>query len=84
MGGNGLFVQCGLRKVYRLFSDTSVHSLGQHGSNDLFVWEHPSAPIVQQHVQLGSDDGFVWEHHSAPIIQPLHLLGRKECECAQT
>ena len=40
MGGNGVFVRCDRRKPYRLFPDTSVHSLVQHTSNDLFVWKH--------------------------------------------
>ena len=35
------------RIPYRLFPDASVQLLGQPGSNDLFVWEHHSAPIVQ-------------------------------------
>ena len=26
---------------YRLFSDTSAQTLGQHSSNDLIVWEEP-------------------------------------------
>ena len=46
MGGDGSFVWCGRRKVYRLFTDTSVHPLGQYGNNDLFVWEHRSFPSV--------------------------------------
>ena len=36
-----------LKILYRLFSDTSVHSLGQYGSNDLIVWDNRSVPIVQ-------------------------------------
>ena len=37
------------RKIlYRLFPDTSVYPLGQHGGNDLFVWEHRSVPIVEK------------------------------------
>ena len=33
------------RIPYRLFSDASVHLLGQHGSNDLIVWEESSVFI---------------------------------------
>ena len=35
------------RIPYRLFSDTSVHPLGQHRSYDLFVCEKRSDSIVQ-------------------------------------
>ena len=36
MGGVRSFVRSGLRKVYRLFPDTSVEPLEQHGGNALF------------------------------------------------
>ena len=42
-----------LKILYRLFPDTSVEPLGQHGSNDLIVWEHRSVPIVQPLCLLG-------------------------------
>ena len=32
---------------YRLFPDTSVQPLGQHGSNEMFVWDKHSVPIAQ-------------------------------------
>ena len=38
--------------LYRLFTDTSVHPLGQYGNNDLFVWEHRSFPSVGKSAQV--------------------------------
>ena len=35
-----------LEKLYRLFPDTSVQKLGQHVSNDLFLWEERSVLVV--------------------------------------
>ena len=35
-----------LGKLYRLFPDTSVQKLGQHGINDLFLWEERSVLVV--------------------------------------
>ena len=34
------------RIPYRLFSGSIGQTLGQHGSNDLIVWENRSVPIV--------------------------------------
>lgn len=48
MGGNGAFVCCGQRKVYRLFPDTSVGPLARHASNDLLAWEHRSVSSVEK------------------------------------
>ena len=33
--------------THRLFSDTSVQPFEQHRSNDLFVWDNRSVPIIQ-------------------------------------
>ena len=35
-----------LEKLYRLSSDTSVQTLGQHGKNDLIVWVQHSGSFV--------------------------------------
>ena len=42
-----------LKILYRLFPDTSIQTLGRHGINDLFVWEHRFIPIVLQPRLLG-------------------------------
>lgn|GEM_PF-5569564 len=46
------------RKLYRLFPDPSIHFLGQHGSNDLFVWEERFASSVEKSANVHRGDGF--------------------------
>ena len=38
--------------LYRLFPDTSVQPLGQHGSNEIFVWDNRSAPVVESSAKV--------------------------------
>ena len=40
------------RIPYRLFPDTSIQTLGLHGSNDLTVWEHRSAHSVEKNANV--------------------------------
>ena len=67
-----------LKILYRLFSDTSVHPLGQYWSNDLLVWELPSAPIVQTLGRRGSNDLFVWENRSTLSVEKGTKVPRRE------
>ena len=42
------------RKIlYRLFYDTSVQTLVQHGSNDKIVWDNRPVPIVELLLPFG-------------------------------
>ena len=57
----------------------SVQALGQHGSNDLFVWEHRSAPIVGKRTEVRIC-GVVCTQLSVQRYAAGGFVGAEECE----
>ena len=76
MGGIGAFVWCGRRKLYRLFPDTSIHPLGRHGCNDMFVWDNRSDPIVEKRMYIWKNEMSDYEWRAPISLQSIRPLSK--------